>query len=197
MPIVGPRIVGPRNIQKPVKPLPLREWYSSTDLKTLLGPVVSALFQKNKTVTALGKPENPLIELAGYALEDEWAALPITVDDAREVWSEVTAAVLFFGVPFLISRRGEDVAVMRRHSENRHRAFNFVQQYYDHIGPKEDQTLLQALEAQTAAFKAMSHQLDKIGQSQEILHRIAVKVWRREEGYDPGLTPPGPAMQPH
>jgi hypothetical protein len=182
---------------RPVKALPLRSWYSSTDLKTYLGPVGSALFGTTKTVTALGKPDRPLIELAGYPLEDESAAVPIPVDDAREAWSEVTAAVLFFGVPFIISRRGEDVAMMRRHSENRHRAFNFVQQYYDQVGPQEDQALLHALEAQTAAFKVMSQQLNKIGQSQEILHRIAVKVWRRDEGYDPGLTPTGPGMQPH
>ncbi len=86
---------------------------------------------------------------------------------------------------------------MWRHSENRHRAFNFVRRYYDEVGPQEDQTLLLALEAQTAAFKAMSQQLDKVGRSQEILHRIAVKVWRREEGYDPGLTSTGLGVQPH
>jgi hypothetical protein len=179
---------------KHIKPIPLRKWYSSTDLKTLLGPVVSALFELNKSISALGTPDKPLIVLARY-IDDEWAAVPITIEDAREAWSEVTAAVLFFGVPFIISRRGEHVAVMRRHPENRHNAFNFARQYHDVVGPQEDTTLLQALEAQTAAFRAMSDQLTKIGQSQEILYRIAVKVWRREERHDSNITPPN--MQPH
>lgn len=176
--------------RKPVKPFPLSRWYPSTDLKTYLGPVVSRLSETTITVGALGTKECPLIELSGYVLESETAAVPITVEEARDAWSELTAAVVYLGVPFIVSRRGEEAAVIRRHPENRHKAFDFAHQYHEIAGPQDDTTLLQALEAQTAAFKDMAGQLAKIGQSQEILYRIAVKVWRREEGYDTDVIPP-------
>src|SRR5438128_1958897 len=101
MPIKRP--IPPRR----VKQMPIRAWYSSTDLKTFLGPVINALFERNQTIAALGTPDKPLIELSGYAHEDEAAFLPLTVEDARDSWGAITAAVIFFGVPFIISHRGE------------------------------------------------------------------------------------------
>jgi hypothetical protein len=168
---------------------PLRPWYSSTDLKTYLGPVANKIFMSHKTITALGDKEKPSVELIRYDDGGEWrSAVPITVEEAREAWSDVTAATVFLGVPFIISRRGEYVAVMHRHPDNRHGAFRFAQRYHDLAGPQENTTLLQALEAQTAAFRDMSAQLVKIGESQEVLHRIAIRVWPPEEGRDPGVV---------
>src|SRR4051794_31415025 len=49
----------------------------------------------------------------------------ISVEAAKKDWNAVVLASLFLGVEFLIKSRREPLAILKRHHENRHKAFEY------------------------------------------------------------------------
>jgi hypothetical protein len=135
----------------------LKPWYSSEDAKRSLGRICQAVNERDKKIYLSGLEEKPYMVMDNIDKNVGFHAdMEITIENLKADWSSVMAAIIFLNLRVRIRGKSKLRAVLYRHPENRHPAFQ-----YAHKSPSDPlkeilesiDTRLDSLEKTASYFK--------------------------------------------
>lgn len=150
----------------------LKPWYSSEDVKRSLGRICQAVNERDKKIHLSGLEEKPYMVMENIDKNESFHTdMEITIENLKADWSAVTLAVIFLDFRVRIRGKSKLRAVLYRHPENRHPAFQ-----YTHKSPSDP--LKESLES-----------IDIRLNSLENIARGLINEWRTKEKNMPPLPP--------